>query len=109
VSVPDFLKKIESLDEEYAQKVAEAAAKGEVLRYAASITPSAPAAVTVGLLSVPKASPLGSLQGTDNLVLVNSGWYPNRDAPLVVRGAGAGLNVTAAGVLGDVMELCGCR
>jgi homoserine dehydrogenase len=103
------MERIASLDEMYAQKVTEASAKGEVLRYAASITPSASDAVTVGLLSVPKASPLGSLQGTDNLVLMNSGWYPNREAPLVVRGAGAGLDVTAAGVLGDVMELCSCR
>ena len=49
----------------------------------------------------------GALRGTDNLVAFGSDMYAA--APLVVQGAGAGREVTAAGVLGDIVELVGCH
>jgi homoserine dehydrogenase len=52
---------------------------------------------------VDAASPLGRLSGTDNLVEFHTLWYnPN---PLVVQGRGAGAEVTASGVLSDIVEL----
>ena len=53
---------------------------------------------------MPKESPLGSLQGTDNLVEMTTSVY-KEGTPLVLRGAGAGLGGTAAGVLADIVEL----
>ncbi len=59
--------------------------------------------VVLGQRLVSAASPLGRLSGTDNLVEFTTRWYtPN---PLVVQGRGAGTDVTAAGVLSDIIEL----
>jgi homoserine dehydrogenase len=52
---------------------------------------------------VPIGSPLGSLDGTDNLFVFTTGRY--RERPLVVSGPGAGAEVTAAGVLGDLLRM----
>ena len=57
----------------------------------------------VGLVGVPIGSPLGSLDGTDNLFVFTTGRY--RERPLVVSGPGAGAEVTAAGVLGDLLRM----
>jgi aspartokinase/homoserine dehydrogenase 1 len=60
--------------------------------------------VRVGLRVVPAGSPFGALEGTDNQIAFTTTRYKR---PLVVRGAGAGPEVTAGGVLNDVLELAG--
>jgi homoserine dehydrogenase len=57
----------------------------------------------VGLASVPRDSSLGALRGPGNYVAFHSERYD--DIPLVVAGPGAGPEVTAAGVLGDIVRL----
>ena len=47
-------------------------------------------------------SPIGSLRGPDNILVFKSRRYD--EYPLVVRGPGAGADVTAAGVLGDILK-----
>ena len=54
--------------------------------------------------SVPKDHPFASLSGTDNLVVFTTKRY--NDRPLVVRGPGAGAEVTAAGIFSDVIQVC---
>jgi homoserine dehydrogenase len=83
-----------------AERVADAARAGEVLRYVAEIDASS---VRVGLRAVPQASPIGSLSGPDNILVFRTARY--RDYPLVIQGPGAGASVTAAGVLGDVLRV----
>jgi homoserine dehydrogenase len=65
ISPAAFLERCGELDASFAQQVQTAAKNGEVLRYVASVEQGN---VRVGLRSVPRASALGSLQGTDNLV-----------------------------------------
>jgi bifunctional aspartokinase / homoserine dehydrogenase 1 len=86
--------------EELSRRVAAEAARGHVLRFVASISE---ARVEVGLAGVPLASPLGSLRGRDNMLVYRTARY--RELPLVIRGPGAGAEVTAAGVLGDVLKV----
>jgi len=100
VTPAEFLDALPTLDAEWEQKIAEARARGEVLRYRARATRGG---VKVGLVSVPVGSALASLDGTDNLFVFSTARYRNR--PLVVSGPGAGAEVTAAGVLGDVLRL----
>ena len=57
--------------------------------------------LSVGLREVEASGPLGSLRGADNMVEFHSSIYSS--SPLVVRGAGAGADVTAAGVLADML------
>jgi homoserine dehydrogenase len=47
------------------------------------------------------------LQGTDNLIVFTSERYDAR--PLVVMGPGAGVDVTAMGVIGDVLRIAAER
>jgi homoserine dehydrogenase len=73
-----------------------------VLRYVARIDAES---VRVGLESVAEGSPLGRLKGTDNTVVFYTKRYAQN--PLVVTGPGAGAEVTAAGVLNDILAISG--
>jgi aspartokinase/homoserine dehydrogenase 1 len=75
---------------------------GTVLRYVASIGSSR---VEVGLKAVSRADPLGQLTGSANRVVIRSGRYA--ESPLVITGPGAGPDVTATGVLADLLSLTG--
>jgi aspartokinase/homoserine dehydrogenase 1 len=83
-------------DEVLARRIA----KGEILRYTARIDRKG---IRVGLESVPPASPMARLRGTDNQVAIYSKRYSTN--PLVVTGPGAGAAVTAAGVLNDIVAI----
>ena len=83
-----------------AAQMADAAARDSVLRYVAEITPDR---VSVGMRDVPAAGPIGGLQGPDNILVFHTARY--REYPLVIRGPGAGAEVTAAGVLGDILKI----
>ena len=62
-----------------------------------------PKGLKVGLQAVDQGSPLGMLNGPDNMMVVSSSLYAAR--PLVVQGAGAGDDITAAGVVADAVAL----
>jgi homoserine dehydrogenase len=55
--------------------------------------------------TVPVTSPLAAIKGSDNqLVFITDRYKAN---PLVITGPGAGAEVTAAGVLNDILRLAG--
>ena len=57
----------------------------------------------VKLVSVPKSSALGQLKGADNLIEIYTKSYG--EIPIVIQGAGAGKQVTARGVLTDILKI----
>lgn len=57
----------------------------------------------VKLISVPKSSALGQLKGADNLIEIYTNSYG--EIPIVIQGAGAGKQVTARGVLTDILKI----
>ena len=61
------------------------------------------AKLDVKLVSVPKESPLGALKGADSLFEIYTESYG--DQPIIIQGAGAGAEVTARGVFGDILRL----
>jgi homoserine dehydrogenase len=73
-----------------------------VLRYVAAVTPGK---IAVGLREVPLASPLAAIKGSDNQLVFTTTRY--KANPLVITGPGAGAEVTAAGVLNDILRLAG--
>ncbi|OAY85765.1 Bifunctional aspartokinase/homoserine dehydrogenase 1 [Ananas comosus] len=91
---------ISQLDKSIEERVTAASSKGNVLRYVCVIENSR---CQVGLQEIPKDSPLGRLRGSDNVVEICSHCYAN--SPLVIQGAGAGNDTTAAGVLADIIDL----
>ncbi|MBE0684937.1 MAG: homoserine dehydrogenase [Anaerolineaceae bacterium] len=100
ISVPEFFQNTQLLDETYAQQIEAASKEGRVLRYLASITPQGG---KIGLLAVERNSTLGSLQGPGNYFAFYSQRY--NEIPLVIAGPGAGIEVTANGVLNDIIAL----
>jgi aspartokinase/homoserine dehydrogenase 1 len=97
-----FLSILERFDSDWERRTAAARSRGRVLRYVASVTRRR---IRVGLMPVPPESPFASLRGTDNQVAFTTERY--RDHPLVIRGPGAGLAVTAAGIFNDIALLAG--
>lgn len=100
LSIDAFLQSLSELDVRYQQRVASAQAEGKVLRYLARVTPQS---ISVGLTPVTKESALGALQGTDNYFAFHTRRY--NTSPLVIAGPGAGIPVTAAGVITDLIHL----
>ncbi len=96
----EFLARAGEVDAEWANRVSDAQARGEVLRYRIIVTART---VRVGVVAVDASSPLGSLGGTDNLFSFTTTRYKTN--PLVITGPGAGAGVTAAGVFTDVLTL----
>jgi bifunctional aspartokinase / homoserine dehydrogenase 1 len=89
-----------ALDKEFARRVERAGKEHCVLRYIATISSGG---LRVALEAVPASSPMGSLRGTANQVAIYSKRYKTN--PLVVTGPGAGADVTAAGVLNDILAI----
>lgn len=99
-----FLLALTKLDAAVAARVAASMAHGKLPRYLARITPGAAGTkVSVGPVEVAAAHPAASLRGSEAFVAFHTERY--RQYPLVVRGAGAGGEVTAAGVLADILRL----
>jgi homoserine dehydrogenase len=87
---------IGATDREMAARVADARAGGRVLRFTATVTAGGG---QVGLAPIPADSPLARLK----YISFETGHY--RDQPLLIGGKGAGVEMTAAGVLGDIIAL----
>ena len=100
----EFISRLEELDTLWRKRVDDARTQGSVLRYRATVSRDS---VRVGLVAVHTASSLGALTGTDNQFSITTSRY--RDNPIVITGPGAGVAVTAAGVLNDVLKLAGSR
>jgi homoserine dehydrogenase len=94
----EFMARLHELDAPIAARVDEARASGGALRYVATLSPEG---ARVGLQILSSAHPLAGLRGPDNLFSFTTARYAER--PLVVRGPGAGQDVTAAGVLADIV------
>ncbi len=76
--------------------------EGYVLKYVAELDVEKEK-LTVGLQPVLRNSPIGQLKGADNIVQFFSENYSEH--PIVIQGAGAGKEVTARGVLGDIIRV----
>jgi homoserine dehydrogenase len=100
LSVEEFMAATSQLDDGYAARVDEAKAASKVLRYVAQVGPEGG---SVGLVAAERDSALGTLRGPANYVALYTERYA--EVPLAISGPGAGREVTAAGVMGDVIKL----
>ena len=78
-----------------------ARAKGQVLRYVGMI--DSDGNMTAGLRTYPLDHAFANLKGSDNIVSFQTARYNTQ--PMIVRGPGAGPEVTAAGVFADLLRL----
>ncbi len=100
VTLDEFWERLPEADGEYGERVREAKERGGVLRFLARIDGTG---ARVALQEVGAQSLAGSLTGTESLFVFHTRFYGEQ--PLAVRGRGAGAEVTAAGVLADILTL----
>ncbi|MDZ7695145.1 MAG: hypothetical protein U5K69_29185 [Balneolaceae bacterium] len=95
-----FLTELSEVDQQWKSNIIKAKTEDKTLRYVGKLTNND---ISVGIQSVPIDSPLGRLSGTDNLFQISTKRYS--DTPIVIQGPGAGKEVTAAGVLADILKI----
>lgn len=99
LSIDEFWLQLRTLDDDVAVRCAETHAAGRRLVYLGRVDASG---ASVRLEAIGPEHPCWSLRGTENLVSIVSDRYAT--LPLVVRGPGAGTDVTAAGVFADILR-----
>jgi bifunctional aspartokinase / homoserine dehydrogenase 1 len=102
VSVDEFMSRVHEYDDQMSQMAEEALAKGEVLRFV-GVVDAANKTCSVELKSYPQSHPFAQLSGTDNILTFKTKRYHTNQ--LIVRGPGAGAEVTAGGIFSDILRL----
>ncbi|KAG2449232.1 hypothetical protein HYH02_005978 [Chlamydomonas schloesseri] len=102
VSAQQYMEALPQHDGDMAAKAAEADAAGGVVRYVGCVDAENGTA-SVTLRTYPAGHPFAQLSGSDNIVVFTTERY--KDRPLIVRGPGAGADVTAAGVFVDLLQV----
>ncbi len=101
-SVEDFYAELAKHEEYFKQLFDAAEGGGLQLKYLASFTDGK---ASVGLETIGQKHNFANLSGKDNAVLFYTDRYS--DFPLIIKGAGAGADVTAAGVFADIIRASG--
>jgi aspartokinase/homoserine dehydrogenase 1 len=104
-SVENFYEEMKKHEGHFKKLYQEAEKKNCKLKFVASYQNSpgsGNAKASVGLQHISPEQDLYHLYGKDNVVLFYTDRY--KEQPLVVKGAGAGAEVTASGVFADIMR-----
>lgn len=99
-SLDDFFEKIRKYDDEFEQKRKQLVKEKKKWRFLATLDQGK---AKVELITVDKSHPSYDLAGSNNIVLLTTDRY--RELPMVIKGYGAGAEVTAAGVFADLMRV----
>ena len=95
-----FFDRLEEFNDYFKEKVEAARAQNKVLRF---IAETENGNARIGMKMVGPESPFYGLSGADNMVVITTERYHTR--PLVVKGPGAGAEVTAGGVFADLLTI----
>ncbi|XP_058215015.1 bifunctional aspartokinase/homoserine dehydrogenase, chloroplastic-like [Rhododendron vialii] len=101
-SAEEYLKQLPQYDHDMSRKRKDAEDQGEVLRYV-GVVDVANKKGTVELGRYKKDHPFAQLSGSDNIIAFTTERY--KQQPLIVRGPGAGAQVTAGGIFSDILRL----
>ncbi len=96
----DFFAAVKKDEASFQKRYAEAKAKDSKLKYVAQFENGK---ASVGLQQIPKGHDFYNLEGSDNIVLFYTERYP--DQPMIIKGAGAGADVTASGIFADIIRI----
>ncbi|MDO9038246.1 MAG: bifunctional aspartate kinase/homoserine dehydrogenase I [Lutibacter sp.] len=99
-SVPDFMETLKVEADHFNLLRKNAEAKNCRLKYVAEFNNGK---AKVGLKEIPASHPFYDLAGKDNIVLFFTNRYSEQ--PLIIRGAGAGADVTASGLFADIIRI----
>jgi bifunctional aspartokinase / homoserine dehydrogenase 1 len=102
-SLDEFLERLPQFDGAMAERLQAARSRNRVLRYIGSLD-AATGKASVGLVELERTHTFANINLTDNVVRFLTQRYDQN--PLVVQGPGAGPEVTAGGVFGDLLRVC---
>ena len=95
-----FFESLKKYEKDFQLLYSKAAAKECKLKYVAQFENGK---ASVGLQEIPKGHDFYNLEGSDNIVLFYTERYPNQ--PMIIKGAGAGADVTASGIFADIIRI----
>ena len=98
----EFLQRLPDFDAQMEETKVAAEKEGKVVRFVGSID-VAKKEVKVGLEKFDRSHPIAALKGSDNIISFYTRRYGAK--PLIIQGAGAGGEVTAMGVTGDLIKV----
>ena len=101
VSIDEFMAGLHISNNEIGPQAIRARLENAALKYVAAVKPEGE--IEVGLKAVASSTVLGALQGPENVVSMRTKRYD--EYPVVISGPGAGADVTAAGMIADVLSL----
>jgi aspartokinase/homoserine dehydrogenase 1 len=99
-TVDDFYNTLIADEGHYQSLFASAKAKDCQLKYVATLNNGK---ASVSLQEIPLGHPFHNLKGSDNIVMFYTERYPEQ--PMIIKGAGAGADVTASGLFADIIRI----
>lgn len=99
-SIDNFFLELQKFDDIFELRRLKAENKNRVLKYVGTIENKK---AWVSLQEIDEEHPFYSLSGSDNMIVFTTKRY--KDSPLVIKGPGAGIEVTAAGVFADIIRI----
>jgi bifunctional aspartokinase / homoserine dehydrogenase 1 len=99
-TVEAFFEELEVSNSFFEKMVEEASAQQKVLRFIATLEEGK---INIGVKAIDSGHPFYMMEGADNVIAFTTKRYSNR--PLVIKGPGAGAEVTASGVFADIVSL----
>jgi aspartokinase/homoserine dehydrogenase 1 len=107
-SQDDFWSELKKLDEDFELKRKALADQGKKYRFVATMHNTGDTVkMSVGLQEVDSRHPFFELEGSNNIILITTDRY--KEYPMMIKGYGAGADVTAAGVFADIISVVNIR
>ncbi|MDR1202002.1 MAG: bifunctional aspartate kinase/homoserine dehydrogenase I [Tannerellaceae bacterium] len=103
-SLDDFRKNIKELDAEFESMRKRVETEKKHIRLVAKMERGE---CEVGLQEVDRHHPFYELEGSNNIIMISTERY--NDYPMIIKGYGAGEDVTAAGVFADIISIANIR
>ena len=103
-SLDDFWKTIPEMDASFEESRKKLEAEGKKYRFVAEMDQGK---CSVGLQEVDQSHPFYELEGSNNIIMITTERY--NEYPMIIKGYGAGADVTAAGVFSDIISIANIR
>ncbi|KPK83284.1 MAG: aspartate kinase [Bacteroides sp. SM23_62_1] len=99
-SLQDFWKSVKKLDTEFENKRKQLEKEGKKWRYVARLKKGN---AFIDLTAVSSNHPLYPVEGSNNIIMITTERY--KELPMIIKGYGAGAEVTAAGMFADIIRI----
>ncbi|RHJ92525.1 bifunctional aspartate kinase/homoserine dehydrogenase I [Parabacteroides bouchesdurhonensis] len=103
-SLDDFWENINEVDAGFEAKRQQLESEDKRIRFVAKMEQGA---CEVGLKEVDAHHPFYELEGSNNIIMISTERY--HEYPMIIKGYGAGADVTAAGVFADIISIANIR